>query len=56
MNQRKMNLTELVEPKHKKSKRMKVILTEDQMKKIIETIKKEKSIKKDAEESKTSKR
>ena len=51
-----MNLTELVESKPKKRSRLKVILTEEQMKKIIETIKKEKSIKKDAEESKTSKR
>ena len=39
MNQRKMNLTELVESKPKKSKRLKVIITESQLKRLIDSTK-----------------
>ena len=39
MNEKKMNLTELVESKHKKRNRLKVIITESQLKRLIDSTK-----------------
>jgi hypothetical protein len=50
-----MNLIELVNPKPQKIKGIKVILTEDQTKRLIKNLKKESNTQ-NAEESKTSKR
>jgi hypothetical protein len=50
-----MNLLELLNPKPQKNKGVKYILTEEQTKRLIDNIKKENYIKKNAKESKTSK-
>jgi hypothetical protein len=39
MNEKKMNLTELVEPKPKKRNRLKVIITESQLKRLLDSTK-----------------
>ena len=39
MNEKKMNLTELVESKPKKRNRLKVIITESQLKRLIDSTK-----------------
>ena len=39
MKENKMNLTELVEPKPKKRNRLKVIITESQLKRLIDSTK-----------------
>ena len=39
MNKKKMNLTELVEPKPKKRNKLKVIITESQLKRLIDSTK-----------------
>lgn len=47
MNEKKMNLTELVESKTKKRNRLKVIITESQLKRLIDSTKKKFEIEKD---------
>lgn len=50
-----MNLTELINPTPQKRRKLKVILTESQTKRLLKKVESEKSNNQNAEESKTSK-